>query len=292
MLPARHYSITHTIEATRGCIHHCDFCVVPAAWGRPLQRPIAEVVADIRQMRARRLIFLDLNLIADIAYAKELFTALIPLKITWGGLATTIIAWDEELLDLAARSGCRGLLIGFETLSQEALLETNKAFNMRQDYYEVVRRVHERGIGIQGTFVFGFDHHTRDTFAETVDFAIGANIDLPRYAVLTPFPGTPLFDRLKREGRILTEDWTLYDGQHVVYQPRQLSAEALLRGTEWAWKQTYSYRSIARRLLGSRIMLPLSLAANLGYRFYAHHLHDYYNCDWYMGQQVAAKALA
>jgi radical SAM superfamily enzyme YgiQ (UPF0313 family) len=243
-------------------------------------------------MRARRLIFLDLNLIADIAYAKELFTALIPLKITWGGLATTIIAWDEELLDLAARSGCRGLLIGFETLSQEALLETNKAFNMRQDYYEVVRRVHDRGIGIQGTFVFGFDHHTRDTFAETVDFAIEANIDLPRYAVLTPFPGTPLFDRLKREGRILSEDWTLYDGQHVVYQPRHLAAEALLRGTEWAWKQTYSYPSIARRLLGSRIMLPLSLAANLGYRFYAHHLHDYYNCDWYMGQQVAAKVLA
>jgi radical SAM superfamily enzyme YgiQ (UPF0313 family) len=292
LLPARHYSISHTIEATRGCIHHCDFCVVPAAWGRPLQRPVAEVVADIRHMRARRLIFLDLNLIADIAYAKELFTALIPFKITWGGLATTIIAWDEELLDLAARSGCRGLLIGFETLSQAALAETNKAFNMRHDYYEVVRRVHDRGIGIQGTFVFGFDHHTRDTFAETVDFAIGANIDLPRYAVLTPFPGTPLFDRLKREGRILSEDWTLYDGQHVVYQPRQLSAEALLYGTEWAWKQTYSYRAIARRLLGSRIMLPLSLAANLGYRFYAHHLRDYYNCDWYMGQQVAAKALA
>jgi radical SAM superfamily enzyme YgiQ (UPF0313 family) len=293
MLPARHYSITHTIEATRGCVHHCDFCVVPAAWGRPLQRPIAEVVADIRHMRAKRLIFLDLNLIADIPHAKELFTALIPLKINWGGLATTIIAWDEELLDLAARSGCKGLLIGFETLSQDALAETNKAFNMRQDYYEVVRRVHDRGIGIQGTFVFGFDNHTRDTFAETVDFAMGANIDLPRYAVLTPFPGTPLFERLKREGRILTEDWTLYDGQHVVYQPRQLSANALLAGTERAWKQTYSYQAIGKRLLGSRIMLPLSLTANLGYRFYAHHLHDYYNCDWYLGQKsLEIKALA
>jgi radical SAM superfamily enzyme YgiQ (UPF0313 family) len=290
LLPASHYSLAHTIEATRGCIHQCDFCIVPTAWGRPLQRPVAEVIADIRHMRARRLIFLDLNLIADITYAKALFSAMIPLKINWGGLATTIIAWDEELLDLAARSGCRGLLIGFETLSQDALIETNKAFNMRQDYYEVVRRVHERGIGIQGTFVFGFDTHTAATFAETVDFAISANIDLPRYAVLTPFPGTPLFNRLKAEGRILTEDWTLYDGQHVVYQPRQLSANALLHGTEWAWKQTYSYRAIAKRLLGSRIMLPLSLAANLGYRFYAHHLHDYYNCDWYMGQQVMAKS--
>jgi radical SAM superfamily enzyme YgiQ (UPF0313 family) len=285
LLPAHHYFIRHTVEATRGCIHHCDFCVVPAAWGRPLQRPVAEVVADIRQMRARRLIFLDLNLIADINYAKELFTALIPLKITWGGLATTIIAWDEELLDLAARSGCRGLLIGFETLSQEALAETKKAFNTRQDYYEVVRKLHAHGIGIQGTFVFGFDAHTHDSFAETVDFVLEANIDLPRYAILTPFPGTPLFQRLKYEGRILTEDWTLYDGQHVVYQPHQMSPETLLRQTEWAWKKSYSYRSIAKRLSGARIQLPLALAANLGYRFYAYHLHEYYNCDWLVGDR-------
>jgi radical SAM superfamily enzyme YgiQ (UPF0313 family) len=284
LLPARQYTLTHTIEATRGCIHQCEFCVVPAAWGRPLQRPIAEVIADIRQMRARRLLFLDLNLIADINYAKELFSALIPLKISWGGLATTIIAWDEELLDLAALSGCRGLLIGFETLSQQALAETKKCFNMRKDYHEVVQKLHERGIALQGTFVFGFDSHTQTAFAETVEFVIEANIDLPRYAILTPFPGTPLFQRLKREGRILTEDWTLYDGQHVVYQPAQMSVEALQRGTEWAWKQTYSYRSITRRLLGSRIMLPLALAANLGYRFYAHNLRNYYNCDWFIGQ--------
>lgn len=284
LLPAGQYTTTHTIETGRGCIHRCEFCVVPAAWGRPLQRPVAEVVADIRHMQARRLIFLDLNLIADLDYARELFTALIPLKVTWGGLATTLIAWDEALLDLAARSGCRGLLIGFETLSPEALAETKKAFNMRRDYHEVVRKLHERGIALQGTFVFGFDAHTWDTFAETVDFAHAANIDLPRYAVLTPFPGTPLFHRLKSEGRILTEEWSLYDGQHVVYQPRRLSPAELLRGTEWAWKQTYRYRSIARRLLGSRTMLPLALAANLGYRFYAYNLHRYYTCDWPTGR--------
>ncbi|MCP4168197.1 MAG: B12-binding domain-containing radical SAM protein [Chloroflexi bacterium] len=285
LLPARGYALKHTIEATRGCIHQCEFCVVPTAWGGPLQRPIAEVIADIRQMRARRLIFLDLNLISDIAYAKELFEALIPLDIIWGGLATVIMTQDEELLDLAARSGCRGLLIGFETLSPESLVEAKKAFNARHDYYEVVRRLHDRGIAIQGTFVFGFDMHTSDTFAETVEFAIEANIDLPRYAILTPFPRTPLFRRLKNQGRILTEDWALYDGQHVVYQPHQISPETLLRQTEWAWKKTYSYRSIAKRLLGARIQPFLSFGVNLGYRFYAHHLHDYYNCDWMMGQQ-------
>lgn len=292
LLPGSRFTITHTIEATRGCVHPCDFCVVPTAWGRrPLQRPVAEVVAEIRHMRAKRLIFLDLNLIADLDYARELFTALIPLKLTWGGLVTTTVIRHPDLLDLLARSGCRGLLLGFESLSPQALAETHKGFNLRQDYHEVVRELHNRGIGIQACFVFGFDHDTNDTFAATVDFALSAHLDLPRYAILTPFPGTPLFQRLKAEGRILTEDWTLYDGQHVVFQPRRLSPVELLAGTEWAWKQTYSYRAIAKRLLGARIQLPLALAANMGYRFYAHHLHDYYNCDWYLGQQPAVSGV-
>ncbi|MEW5958272.1 MAG: radical SAM protein [Chloroflexota bacterium] len=289
LLPHRHYVTPHTIEASRGCVHPCDFCVVPTAWGRrPFQRPVAEVVAEIRHMRSRRVLFLDLNLIADVDYAKELFTALIPLNLTWGGLTTTMIAWDQELLDLLARSGCRGLLLGFETLSQDSLAETHKAFGMRRDYHEVVRQLHSRGIAIMGCFAFGFDSDTPDTFARTVEFAIDANIDLPRYAILTPFPGTPLFQRLEAQGRILTRDWGLYDAQHVVFQPRQMTPTQLLRGAEWAWKQTYSWRSIAKRLSRARLLLPLVIPANLGYRFYAHHLHNYYNCDWLLEPQLTA----
>lgn len=283
MLPKRHYTTRATIEATRGCIYKCEFCVVPAAWGRPIQKPVAEVVADLRQMRSRKVIFLDLNIIADLDYAKELFTAMIPLKIRWGGLATTTLAWDEELLDLAARSGCRGILIGFESLSQDSLEETHKSFNMKTDYRVVIERLHERDIAIMGCFVFGFDHDTDDVFEETVAFVEEARIDLPRYAILVPFPGTALFRRLEAEGRILTRDWTAYDGQHVVYEPKNLTPEALLRGTERAWKTTYSYGSIARRLLGSRVQLPVSVGANLGYRFYAHHLNTFYTCDWTLG---------
>lgn len=280
MLPSRHYSTMHTIEATRGCVHQCEFCVVPAAWGRPRQKPVADVIADIRQMRPKpkRLIFLDLNLIADIPYAKELFEALIPLDVRWGGLATTTIAWDDELLDLAARSGCRGLLLGFESLSPKSLEETRKSFNMRKDYHYVVRQLHARGIAIMACFVFGFDHDNHETFARTVEFVNEANIDLPRYAVLTPFPGTPLFARLKREGRILTEDWTQYDGQHVVYRPMQMASEELARGAEWAWKKTYSLHSITKRLLGSRTQMAVALATNFGYRFYAHNLSRFYTC--------------
>lgn len=278
MLPRSQYSVFHTIETTRGCIHHCEFCVVPTAWGKPLHKPIADVVADIRQMGAQKLLFLDLNLISDFDYARELFTALVPLKVRWGGLATTLIASDEKLLDLAARSGCRGLLLGFESLRGESLKETGKPFNLKREYREVVRKVHDRGIAIQGCFVFGFDHDDADVFVETAEFAIEAGIDLPRFAVLTPFPSTPLFGRLDREGRILTKDWTWYDGQHVVFRPAAMTPAELQLGVEKAWKIAYGYGGLTRRLFASRVQLPLSIAANLGYRFYAWNLSRFYTC--------------
>ena len=279
-------NVAHTLEATRGCIYQCEFCVVPAAWGRPLQKPVADVIADIRQMGARRVIFLDLNLIADVPYAKELFTALTPLKLQWGGLATTTIAWDDELLDLAARSGCRGLLIGFESLNQASLVEAKKAFNMRRGYHEVVRKIRDRRIALMGCFVFGFDHDTLDAFDETIDFVMASRMDLPRYAIAVPFPGTALYKRLKSENRITTEDWSLYDGQHVVFEPRNMTAVELLHHTRRAWTTTYSYASIGKRLLGSRTRLSIAVAANFGYRYYANRLDRYYTCDWFLDAPV------
>jgi radical SAM superfamily enzyme YgiQ (UPF0313 family) len=287
-LPARNYITLHTIEATRGCIHKCEFCVVPSAWGRPLHKPIGEVIADVRQMKPKKLIFLDLNLISEVDYAKELFRALIPLRVRWGGLATTMIAWDDELLDLAAESGCAGLLLGFESLSDGALAESRKQFSSRMEYQTVIEKLHARKIAIQGCFVFGFDDDDTSVFERTAQFAIDHHIDLPRYAILTPFPGTPLHNRLAAEGRLLTTDWSYYDGQHVVYQPARMSAEDLQQGTERAWKMTYSYRGMFRRLAGARVQLPIAIPANLGYRFYAHHLNKYYTCDWSLPNARAA----
>jgi radical SAM superfamily enzyme YgiQ (UPF0313 family) len=280
-------NVAETIEATRGCIFQCEFCVVPSAWGTtPLQKPVGDVIADLRQMNAKRAIFLDLNLIANLPYARELFTAMIPLNLQWAGLVTTTIAWDEELLDLAARSGCRGLLIGFESLDQKALDESKKSFNMRKDYRLVVDRIHDRGIAIMGCFVFGFDSDTLETFDRTVDFVMESRMDLPRYAIAVPFPATGLFRRLKAENRILTEDWSLYDGQHVVFEPSHMSPDELLHHTNRAWKKTYEYKSIAKRVLGSGTRMLASGAANLGYRFYANNLDKFYTCDW----QLAPRA--
>ena len=279
------YAKTHVFEATRGCVHRCDFCVVPFAWGRkPYQKPVADVVDEIRSTGAKRAIFVDLNIIADKDYAAELFEALIPLNIRWGGLATSLLARDEELLDLCARSGCIALLVGFESISSSALKDVQKGFNSPTLYAEWIRRFHEHGIAVNGTFVFGLDSDGVEAFDETAQFVIDNRIDLPRFAILTPFPGTALHDRLDREGRILTRDWELYDGQHVVFEPAKMSVDALEKGNTAVWRKVYSYGSIARRMRDTPISKLLYLAANFGYRFYANRLDRFYTCDWRMLQ--------
>lgn len=293
LLPARRFLTTNVFEATRACIHNCEFCVVPSAWGRrPYQKPVGDVIADIRQHGARKLIFVDLNLIADRDYAMELFEALVPLRVEWYGLSTVLIAEDAALLAAAARSGCRGLLIGFESLVGENLRGVSKVFNRPSHYARVVERLHAHRVAVYGCFVFGLDHDTTDVFLQTAEFAVDSGIDLPRFAISTPFPGTPLHDRLEREGRILTRNWELYDGQHVVFQPSRMSVAELQAGTERAWRTVYSVRSILRRLRASPASLGVAVAANLAYRHYAHHLHRFYNCDWILESRAVPAPVA
>jgi radical SAM superfamily enzyme YgiQ (UPF0313 family) len=285
LLPSRNFITSDVFEATRACIHNCDFCVVPTAWGRkPYQKPVPEVIADIRSRRARRIIFIDLNLISHRGYAKELFTALIPLQLDWYGLSTVLLADDDELLKLASRSGCRGLLMGLESISDANLRQSGKGFNSPEKFKRVVERLHEHGIALQGCFVFGLDDDDPDVFLRTAEFAVEARVDLPRFAVVTPFPNTPLYLRLEAEGRILTRDWELYDAQHVVFQPKQMSVQQLQDGIEAAWKHAYSVKSILRRIRHSPAPLTVRIGTNLGYRFYAHNLARYYNCDWIIGR--------
>jgi radical SAM superfamily enzyme YgiQ (UPF0313 family) len=281
----KRYFLTQAVfEATRSCGHDCEFCVAPAAWGRKqYQKPIDWVIEDIRRFGAKKIIFIDLNLVSDANYAKALFTRLVPLRLQWFGLSTVLIAHDPELMELMARSGCKGLLLGLETVSQESLKDAQKRFNASVSYKELIAKLHHLGIAVQGCFVFGLDHDTLDVFDATMEFAVDAGIDLPRFAVLTPFPGTPLYHRLTAEGRILTRNWELYDGQHVVFRPKNMSAKELLEGHERAWKSVYRWSAVARRLWAARNFTPLAISVNLGYRFYAHHLHRFYNCDWQTG---------
>lgn len=268
-------------EATRSCVHSCDFCVAPSAWGsRQYQHPVEWVIEDIKRVGQKKIIFVDLNLISDQSYAIELFTELIPLDVQWFGLSTVLIAHNEQLMELMARSGCKGLLLGFESISDQGVKSTNKQFNLSVDYFTLVEKLHGFGISIQGCFVFGLDDDSHDVFDETVEFVLQSGIDLPRFAIVTPFPGTPLYNKLQKQKRILTKNWELYDGQHVVFAPNLMSTEELLMGHERAWKKAYSYTGIAKRLWQAKNFSPLSITSNLGYRFYANHLNTFYNCDW------------
>ena len=281
MFDSRNFLTQAVFEATRSCAHDCEFCVAPAAWGRKqYQKPIDWVIEDIRRVGQKKILFVDLNLVSDMNYARELFTRLIPLKVKWFGLSTVLIGHDPALMELMAKSGCKGLLLGLETVSEESLKDAKKRFNASIGYKKLIADLHHLGIAIQGCFVFGLDHDTPDVFDATVQFAIDAGVDLPRFAVLTPFPGTPLHHRLAAEGRILTRDWELYDAQHVVFHPLHMTPQQLAEGHERAWKQVYAWSAIGKRLWRAGNFKPLLVSANLGYRFYAHHLHQFYTCDW------------
>lgn len=290
LLDRKRYSTINSIEAVRGCPHRCDFCTVPAAWPNIYShRPVEEVIAELRTFAGRTALFIDLSPVEDIHYIKALYKAMIPLRMRWVGLSTTRIVDDAELLKLAAQSGCKGLLIGFESVSQASLDGTNKGFHASAGYAETVKKLHDHGIGIQGCFVFGFDTDDESVFERTAEFVDRTKIDLPRYAVMTPFPNTGAFRQLKAQGRLLHEHWPLYDVEHVVFQPRLMSPERLQEGLEWTWRQSYSWRSLGRRFLGAPPSIwPLWASLNLGYRYYAHHLPEKAGGVIYRDQQYMA----
>ncbi len=267
------YSTTASIEATRGCFHACNFCIVPTAWGQKLlRRPIKEVVSELEILPGKNVVFIDLNLIADKKYAKKLFTEMISIGKNWFGLATSLLVHDIELIKLMAKSGCKGLLIGFETVRRRSNYFINKGWNKVDDYIKLVDILHDNGIGVNGTFMFGADYDDESVFEETLEFVLKAKIDLPRYAILTPFPNTPLFKKLEAEGRILTKNWSLYDVEHVVFKPKLLTPEQLEEGLLFAWRETYRFVNIAKRIKDLFITTPSSFLLNLAYKHYAHKL--------------------
>src|SRR5262245_1994099 len=255
--------------ATRGCPFACEYCTVPQMYQRRMRyRPVAEVVDEIRRMPGRALIFWDDNIGANRAYAKELFAAIAPMNRWWTSQCTADVAFDDEFLSLAAHSGCKALFLGLETISQASLNGANKRHNRADEYREVIRRFHAHGIAVQAGVVFGFDHDDRSIFRTTVEFYRSAGLDSATVSVLIPFPNTPLFKRLDADGRILTRDWSKYNGKKdVVFQPLLMSPHELLMGMEWAGRQFYSLGSIFERMARSRTGLWWNIARNLGYHF-------------------------
>jgi radical SAM superfamily enzyme YgiQ (UPF0313 family) len=266
------YAPIDAVQATRGCRQRCRFCSVTAFHhARHRARPVAEVVDELRGLR-KHVLFMDDNLIGDRDYALELFAAMLPLGKRWFSQCGIGIAQDEELLALAARSGCRGLFIGFETLSQQGLRIWGKHGNLGKDYLAAVGKLHAAGIAVCAAFVFGGDDDTPDVFERTLDFLLDANIEVLQATRMTPFPGTPLHEDLDRQGRIFDRDWSHYDFNHVVFEPKHMHPGVLDNGVAWVGTRFLERRRVALRLwrsfqyLDPSVVLGGVLPLNLGYR--------------------------
>ncbi len=254
--------------ATRGCAYGCDFCTLAVMYQRLVRtRPVEAVAKEFASFHGKVIIFWDDNLASDREYAKALFRAITPYQKWWSSQASIQAGDDEEFLELAARSGCKQLFIGLESISQASMDEVHKGFNRVEEYSGVIERIHSFGIAVQAGIVFGFDYDTQAIFCETLDFLEKAGVQNATFNILTPFPGTRLFQRLEAEGRILTRDWGKYNSREdVVFQPRQMSPQVLLEGYRYANQRFYSCRSIYRRLSRSPVGLWWTLPLNLAYQ--------------------------
>jgi radical SAM superfamily enzyme YgiQ (UPF0313 family) len=231
-------------------------------------RPGEEVIAEAASIQGKALIFWDDNIVGNIDYARELFRRLIPLRKRWTSQATFNIVDHDDLIHLAAASGCEALFIGLESISAASLRETGKAFNKPQRYLDGIKKLHDAGIAVQTGLVFGFDNDDVTVFERTLSFLEQAGVDVASIGSLTPFPGTPIFRKLEEEGRILSYDWSKYNARtDVVFRPRQMTPDQLQAGVEWVTKQFYSLSSISRRLLArSWTGLWWNIPRNLGYK--------------------------
>ncbi|MFZ1919249.1 MAG: radical SAM protein [Terriglobales bacterium] len=259
--------------ATRGCAFRCDFCTVTVMYkGQLRKRPVKAVVEEFASFHGKIIILWDDNIAGDLEYAKSLFRGLAPCRKWWSSQASIHAANDDEFLDLAARSGCKQLFVGLESVSQASLNAVSKAFNRVDEYARAIERIHAHGMSVQAGIVFGFDHDTEAVFAETLDFLETCGVQNATFNILTPFPGTRLFQRLEAEGRILTRDWSKYNGRaDVVFQPRHMSPEVLLEGYKYAAARFYSFGSMRTRLSRSPAQLFWTLPLNLAYAFALRH---------------------
>lgn len=265
----RAYLTVNLIQTTRGCPYSCSFCSVTRFFGHSYRtRPIPEILKEVESLKGETVLFVDDNIVGNPVYAKELFEALAPYRLKWIGQSSLLIARDEELLRLAAKSGCVGLFIGFESLAPHNLKEIGKNHVNNSDrFQESIEKIHDYGIGIEGAFIFGFDEDDRSVFERTVEFARKVKLAAAQFGILTPFPGTPLYEKLERAGRIIERDWSKYTISHVVFEPLQMTRDVLQNGFNWAYHEFYSYRSILDRLfLGFKKNLVFFLPLNMSFR--------------------------
>src|SRR2546423_980635 len=252
LIQRHRYLVPNSIVVSRGCPHHCTFCYKDAFFtgGRSFYtQRVDDALAEIARLPGRHLYFLDDHLLGDRRFAAALFAGMRGMNRLFQGAATVDSILHGDLIERAAEAGLRSIFVGFETLTPANLARANKRQNLGRDYTAVTRRLHDLGIMINGSFVFGMDDDGEDVFRRTVDWAIEQGITTATFHIQTPYPGTKLFARMQAEGRIVTRDWDLYDTRHVVYRPARLTPRALKEGYDWAYREFYRWSSVVRASL-------------------------------------------
>jgi radical SAM superfamily enzyme YgiQ (UPF0313 family) len=243
------YLVPNSLVVSRGCPHACDFCYKEAFFqgGRGFYtQKVDDALAEIERLPGRHLYFLDDHLFGNVPFATALFDGMRGMGRVWQAAGTVASVLRPGLLEKARDAGLRSLFVGFETLSPENLREQHKPHNLNRDYAAAIHRLHDNGVMVNGSFVFGMDHDDASVFQRTVAWAVDRGIETATFHILTPYPGTALHARMARDRRLIHADWDLYDTRHAVYRPVRMTPDQLERGYGWAYREFYRWSSIWR----------------------------------------------
>lgn len=256
------------VLCTRGCPYNCEFCSVTHLYGKKIRhRAVQDIVREIAARKSKKIFFLDDNIMGDARFAKELFTALLDSRIRWWvGQASISSAKDQALLRLAKESGCVGLFIGIESVSSDNLKRLRKAPDDAKEYSRAIKIIRDSGILFHASLVFGFDHDDKSIFEKTLNFLEKNRITSATFNILTPYPGTTIFDRFKKEGRLLSQNWQDYNHRTVVFRPKNMTPEELAEGFLWLARNFFAKASIFSRFFHSYTHPLLYFCTNWGLR--------------------------
>lgn len=262
------YLYTNIISTSRGCPFKCDFCYnsCKGTLKTYVNRPIEDVIEDIKVLKTRHIMFIDDNFIGNPKWTREFLKAIKPLKLKWNAAVTSNIVDMPDLLDEMKESGCQSLFIGFESINSKSIDSVNKVQNTVEKYERLVDEIHKRGIMINASFVFGLDEDDRSVFKNTLEWIVKNKIETVTSHILTPYPGTKLYSSLLEENRIVDFDLSYYNTAHVVYKPKKMKAEELYEGYLQIYKDVYRFKNIIKRLPKSKKQWIPFLAFNFFYR--------------------------